>query len=252
MTRVINSKAQAAAVDSRAFSVGAGEPTKPDAIPSRGAHAGVIRPWLLVAASLLLRFALFDLKSGDYRASPSKRYDSLLRDGRWQGFGASASRPRSRRYLWPYPYHIPLRTPPPLVCLYAIKPPPKHLNVSRQRTPGRPGRQVRLSERCYCALMAAILLFSTLAMSNALRDQCDIMRTCAVAAAPCYALGGRVMAALVAIELSFSVNPLGSPRRALLAVGPASSRPRCRRFWTPPAVYAACPDGDTVRQLLWI
>jgi Gpi18-like mannosyltransferase len=72
--------------------------------------------YMTVAGSLLLRLALLDFESGDYRAFLSGWYDFLLQHGRWHGLGQKFA-----SYPPLYLYFLSLSTLLPLAKLYVIK-----------------------------------------------------------------------------------------------------------------------------------
>ena len=224
--------------------------------PWTGVRARAIWLGLSVAASVLLRFSLFDFRSGDFIAFLSRWYDSFLRYGRWHGLGALAAHLRSYCYPQLYLYLISLSTLLPLSSLYAIKLLSIAADYAAAWYAWRLGRQAGFSKGRACALMAAVLFLPTVVLNSALWGQCDMMYTCGLLASLYYVLGGRMTAALVAFGLSFSMKPQGILWCPFLAGLLATGRLPWRKLWIPPAVYVGCAvpatlAGRPVSNALW-
>lgn len=197
-------------------------------------------PWFLIAASLLLRWSLFDFESLDYKLMLSKWYGSFLEHGRWHGLGAPAMDLPSYCYPQLYLYLISLGTLLPVPSLYAIK----LLSIAADYVAAwygwKLGRRAGFSSARSWAMATAILLLPTVVMNGALWGQCDMMYTCALLASMYYVLEGRMGAALVAFGLSFSLKPQAIVWCPFLAGLLASGRLPWRRLWIAPTVYVGC------------
>jgi Gpi18-like mannosyltransferase len=193
-----------------------------------------------VAASLALRFSLFDFQSGDYRAFLSNWYDSFVQHGRWHGLGDPATHFPGYCYPPLYLYLISLSTLLPVPKLYAIK----LLSVAADYVAAwyawRLGRQAGFSPARSWAMVAAVLFLPTVVLNSALWGQCDMMYACALLASLYYILEGRTAAALVAFGLSISVKPQAIIWCPFLAGLVVNGRLPWRQLWSAPSVHITC------------
>ena len=196
--------------------------------------------FVIVAASLALRFSLFDWQSGDYRAFLSNWYDSFLEQGRWRGLGEPATHLWGYCYPQLYLYLISLSTLLPVPKLYAIK----LLSVAADYVAAwyawRLARRAGFPAARSWAMVAAVLFLPTVVLNSARWGQCDMIYTCALLASMYYVLEGRTAAALVAFGLSFSMKPQAIIWCPFLAGLLASGRLPWRQLWIAPAVYVFC------------
>jgi Gpi18-like mannosyltransferase len=204
--------------------------------------------WMYIGltGSLLLRVALFDFESGDYRMFLSQWYDFFLDDGRWQGLGPAPQELRGYCYPAVYMYLISLSTLLPLPKLYAVK-----LisilgdyvgawfvfNIIRGPVTS-PGARVSLALPIAAAL--AFLFLPTVMMNGALWGQCDVLYASGLLASLFYILEGRPVASLVTFGFALSLKPQAIFWCPFVAGLFLSGRVAWKHVWIPGAVYVGC------------
>jgi Gpi18-like mannosyltransferase len=211
--------------------------------------------WATLAGSLLLRFSLFNFRSGDYRAFLGPWYDFFVEHGRWHVLGPLAKQLHSYCYPPLYLYLLSLSTWLPVPKLYAIK----LISVAGDYAAAwyfwRLLRRGRFTPRAVWAGVTAFLFLPTVVMNSAVWGQCDVLYTGPLLASLFYLLEGRSMAALVAFGVALSMKPQAIFWCPLLAGLLVSGRPRWKHLWIPAAVYVACAvpamvAGQTVIEAL--
>ena len=237
------------------------------------------RAWLfaVLAASLALRWSLFDFESGDYRAVLSRWYDFFVEEGAWQGLALKEPRATYPPF---YLYLISLSTLLPLPKLYAIKvfsvaadyiaawyiwrlarwrwmvagqipAVARHDECSQAVAPMREG-----ATHAAIAAIAIFLFLPTVVMNSAFWGQCDMMYTTGFVASLCYLVEARPVPALVAFGFSCALKPQAIFWCPLLAGLFISRRLPWKWLWVPVAVYAACGlpaifAGKPVWHVIW-
>jgi Gpi18-like mannosyltransferase len=194
----------------------------------------------IVAASLALRFSLFDFRSGDYRGFLSNWYDSFVQHGRWHGLGEPATHLPSYCYPQLYLYLISLSTLLPVPKLYAIKLVSVAADYVAASYAWQLARRAGFSPARSLGLLAGVLFLPTVVLNSALWGQCDMLYACALLASMYYLLESRTAAALVAFGLSISVKPQAIVWCPFLAGLLVSGRLPWRQLLLAPATYVVC------------
>lgn len=229
--------------DGRYCVSGLRQASSPHGIKGRGqANTGHAWRWLSlsVAASLLLRLALLNFESLDYRAFLSVWYDSCLEHGRWHAIGEPAGQLPSYCYPPLYLYLVSLSTLLPLPKLYAVKAFSVAADYLAAWYVWRLARLEPSPGYWPCVIVGGFLFLPTVVMNSALWGQCDMMYTCGLLASLFYLLKGRSVATLIAFGVSCSLKPQAIFWGPFLAGLLASRRVAWKHLWIPVGVYVAC------------